>query len=71
MVFKHKDNENVIEINDKNLVSMLEREGFELVEGGADEELEALRKQAKELGIKSAHTMKKETLLEKIAEINK
>jgi hypothetical protein len=71
MLFKHKDNENVIEINDKNLVSMLEREGFELVEGGADEELEALRKQAKELGIKSAHTMKKETLFEKIAEINK
>lgn len=34
-----------------------------------DEELEALREKAKELGIKNIHNMKKETLIAKIQEI--
>ncbi len=36
-----------------------------------DEELEALKERAKELGIKNTHNMKKETLIAKIQEIEK
>ena len=52
--------------NEKNIA---ERYGAKPVE--VDPELEALREQAKELGIKGVNIMKRETLLEKIAEANK
>jgi hypothetical protein len=62
----------VIEITDPNTFNIFKREGFTMVEETeADEELIALREKAKELGIKSAHTMKKETLLAKIEELQK
>ena len=59
-----------LELLDPNTFSVAKREGFEPVEEDKQEdpELEALREQAKELGIKNAHNMKKEKLLEKIAE---
>lgn len=38
---------------------------------GSDDELETLRKRAKELDIKNAHAMKKETLIAKIEEAEK
>lgn len=37
-------------------------------DGNEDEELEALKERAKELGIKNIHNMKKETLIAKIQE---
>lgn len=37
-------------------------------DGNEDEELEALKERAKELGIKNTHNMKKETLIAKIQE---
>lgn len=52
--------------NEKNIA---ERYGAKPVD--EDTELEALRAQAKELGIRNAHNMGKEKLLEKIAEVNK
>jgi hypothetical protein len=66
----------VIELPDPNTFILAERAGFEPVE---DEEegkhdyvdIEALRAQAKELGIRNAHSMGREKLLEKIAEANK
>ncbi|MGV8982149.1 hypothetical protein [Clostridium sp.] len=59
------ENENV------NLESYLIREGYSKVEEKEeiDTELEALRAKAKELGIKSSHLMKAESLIAKIAEL--
>lgn len=40
-------------------------------ENGEDKELETLREKAKELGIRGAHNMKKENLIDKIEEAEK
>lgn len=72
MIFRHKETGDKFETDNKNLVSMLEREGYELEDEEAEEDTDnkaELIAKAKELGIKSAHSMKTETLLEKIAEI--
>jgi hypothetical protein len=61
----------IIEIEDTNTHNIFIREGFKKVEEEVDEELIPLREKAKELGIKSAHTMKKETLIAKIEELQK
>ena len=45
-----------------------ENSGENKNETSEDEELEALKEKAKELGIKNAHNMKKETLIAKIEE---
>lgn len=58
-----------IELHDKNTFNIPIRAGFKAVEETVDEEHTALVEKAKELGIKSAHMMKKETLIAKIAEI--
>lgn len=63
MLFQNKDGK-AIETDNKNLFSMLEREGFKKVE----ETENSLLKIAKELGIKSAHLMSEETLKQKIAD---
>jgi hypothetical protein len=60
-----------VEITDPNTFNIFKREGYKEVEEKEDEELLTLREKAKELGIKSAHTMKKETLLAKIEEMQK
>lgn len=68
-----------IELQDPNTFNIATRAGFEPVEEvekkvldvEEDTELEALKAQAKELGIRNAHFMKKETLIEKIAEAQK
>lgn len=67
--FKAPNGEKLI-VRDANLISLMKRQGFELVDD-ADTELEALRAQAKALGIRNAHSMGKERLLEKIAEAKK
>lgn len=68
MIYK-AENGNIIELND-NQATIAKRYGLEPVKDREpeDPELEALRAQAKELGIKNTHNMKKETLLERIAE---
>jgi hypothetical protein len=68
MIFKHKETGELLELDNPATHSLAERNGFEPIEEH-DEELAALREKAKELGIKSAHTMKKETLITKITEI--
>ena len=53
-----------------NLFSLYEREGYKEVEEVVEDPfIEELREQAKELGIKGFHVMKKETLISKIAEL--
>jgi hypothetical protein len=66
---KFKKGNYIIEVSDPNTFNIFEREGFKPVEDETDEELEALRAKAKDLGIKGAHNMKKETLILKIAEL--
>lgn len=65
-VFK---NGQTIDLND-NQTSIAERYGAKPVDE-VDTELETLREQAKGLGIKNTHNMKMETLLDRIAELNK
>lgn len=63
------ENGQTIDLN-ANQTTIAERHGAKpFVE--VDTELETLREQAKELGIKNTHNMKMETLLERIAELNK
>lgn len=78
MIFKHKETGDLYVTDNTNLFSMLEREGYrpetvEKTEENTEESTEraALIAKAKELGIKSPHMMKLETLKEKIAEIEK
>ena len=54
-----------LEETNKNLFSLLERNGFT----EAEDELAELREKAKELGIKGYHNMKEENLIAKIAEL--
>lgn len=63
----------IIECKEENLYSLCERNGYKPVEevDEVDIELEELRDHAKELGIKNAHMMKKETLIDKIAALEK
>ena len=64
------DRKIIIDCDNINLFSLYKREGF--VEEEANEtELEELRNQAKELGVKGFQLMKKETLITKIAELEK
>lgn len=79
MKFKKGDAE--IELTDPNTFNIPIRAGFEPVKeteepGGQkempdDTELAELKAKAKELGIRNAHSMGKEKLLEKIAEAEK
>lgn len=64
---KFEKNGNTVEVFDPNTFSIFEREGFTVVE---DDEKAELLKQAKELGIKSAHMMNTDTLKKKIAELS-
>ncbi|WP_206460423.1 hypothetical protein [Anaerovorax sp. IOR16] len=67
MIFVHKETKAKFETDNKNLVSMLEREGYELA-GEEKEEKAELLERAKALGIKATNSMKMETLLKKIEE---
>ena len=66
---KFEKDGNVIEVENPNTFNIFVRDGFEKVEEDELDELEALRNKAKEMGIKSTHTMKQETLIEKITEL--
>lgn len=64
----------IVEVSDPNTYNLFERNGFEPVVATeeaqeVDPELEELRAKAKELGIRNAHSMGKEKLLAKIAEV--
>lgn len=63
MLYK-TENGQTIDLND-NQTSIAERYNLK----PAEDEIETLREQAKELGIKGYHSMKKETLIKRIAEI--
>lgn len=68
---KFEKDEIVIEVTDPNTFNIFKREGFTMVEETEDAELIELRAKAKELGIKGYATSKAETLLTKIAELEK
>jgi len=65
MNFKHGDI--IINVTDENLFNVYERAGFTPVtEGPEIDDMEELLEKAKELGIRNAHSMKRETLIKKI-----
>lgn len=68
---KFKKDDHIVEVTDPNTFNVFERVGFIPMEEEIDEELEALRAQAKELGIKGYHNMKKDNLISKIEEMKK
>lgn len=80
---KFRKGDVIIELNDPNTFNIPIREGFEFVTEETQEKQEPVKEpeqetepddaaellaRAKELGIRNAHSMKRETLLRKIAE---
>lgn len=80
---KFRKGDVVIELTDPNTFILAERQGFEPVceelqsepipepiqePDQEPDDLEELRERAKEMGIRNAHSMKRETLLKKIAD---
>lgn len=80
---KFRKGDVVIELTDPNTFILAERQGLEPVceelqsepipepiqePDQEPDDLEELRERAKEMGIRNAHSMKRETLLKKIAE---